>query len=832
MSTSAWKLCLFGKMNLTTPEGDTLSVQSRKCSELLAYLALTRNGLADRDAVVDAIWPDVDPFSGRARLKQVLARLRREVPGLPIFTSGKNEIGLSLDLIDVDYHAIDRRLKWLSALTLRRRMEATDQNLEIIRHGLLPELSGTWVQGERLRFQNIVRDLQIESVAGNKSTGAVFRIGDELGSSSGSLIGRERELSDVFSWLGDDDPRLAHLIGAPGVGKTRILVEALANCNDYCDAVLSLSTVQDSEAPWQERLCQATGILDKDKLTAGLVRLFKDFSRPLLAIDDVDQADDAMADWIEQLLRGVPRLRMIGTTRQQPTNRVGRLFEINPLFSSSDSDSAAARLLKHFASQAGLSEESIQASGSIIWELSDHLEGLPLALEIAAGWLPFMSPDRLLDKIRTGSNLLTQKAAAGRRSLLECMAPICEQLPSNVREALVCLSVCKGGCGEALVEAMLGAEWPWLIRSLCDRSLAQRIAGLSGARFMVLQALRDSVISLSTASETKRAVDVHTEACFNLGETATWEINEGDRSKWLTWLRYEGDNLLVACDRSLAEPGGAKRALILLSCLRAAFWLIGRPAEHSRLSRRACADWDAFFTPLTAEAPWLIVENRLNLLCEQEEYAEAVELAIQYRHLTEACGDLNGASAALDYEGETRSRNADYEGAFKAIEGSAKLKVAMGLPRQALWLEAKLARIETALGRFGDSRRRKERAFSLAREIGDANSEGMYAKEFAKIAMSEGKWAEARSLAGRSVAAFGLAGESSTRVDALLVLAATMIGMEDSTLALEIIEEAERENPFADDDRLGHLSFLRNAVRLEHSSSLEQELIARTAANT
>jgi tetratricopeptide (TPR) repeat protein len=828
MSEPTWKISLFGKMTIRTPAGENLSVQSRKCGELLAYLALRRNGHADRNAIVDAMWPDVDPFTGRARLKQVLARLRREVPGLPITANGKNEIELSLEEVEVDSHTMERRLKWLSALSLKRRHDAAHQILDMIGPGLLPELSQPWVQADRFRIQRIVRELQVEAGSVGAQANPCFRIGDELENAAGPIVGREQEVAEIREWLAGEDPRAAYIIGPPGVGKTKILAEALRECHDSCDAIVSLSTVQNVDAPWQDRLCEATGIRDPGQLTEGLIRLLKDFSRPILAIDDIDQADANVRDWTACLDRAIPRLRLLNTTRRQPMDGPVKLVEVQPLSSRPDADSAASDLLRQFAVQAGLSEGVIKEHAKEFWELADHLDGLPLALEVAAGWLPYMNPKSLLDRVKTGPGLVIQRAAVGRRSLVECMSPICHELPGPVREALVRLSVCRGGCGEALAESMLGPEWPWLIRSLCDRSLAQRGAGPSGSRFIVLQALRECVISLSTPEEAEKGFAAHTHACLELGAVATREINEGDRRRWLTWLRSEGDNLLAACERSLADREGAKRAFTTMSSLRAAFWLIGRPTELLRLSARACIDWEPSFAPITAETPWMIVENRLASLCKQGDLEDAIAQAIDYRLLAEACGDRNGASAALDFEGETRRLTGDYQGAFRAIEQAAKLKTALGLPRQALWLEAKLAKIETSLGRVENSNRRKERAFLRAGEIGDSNSEGMYAKEFAKVAMADGKWSKARQLADRSVAAFGRAGESSTRFDALLVLAAAMIGTGDSGLAIEAIEEAERERPFADEGQLLYLTFLRDAAQREYSSLVAQEVSEMT----
>ena len=811
-------------MTLSNPRGEVIEIASRKCAELLAFLALRRNTRVDRETVADALWPDCDPIIARNRLKQVLARLRAEVGDLPVVSHGKHELEMSRDFVEVDFHRLERRLKWLRTLSIQNRSDAVRQILETSRLGLLPGLTAEWIALERRKYEKVTRDLEGELEPQEEARPPQFRFGDELGLLNVPLAARANEVAEARHWLAGTQPRALYIVGAPGVGKTRLLAEVLADCGEVCDAVISLSTVQSSEIPWQERLAQAIGASSREQLTSGLIQLLNDFRRPLVAVDDVDQADDAMTEWVGQILFAVPRLRMIGTARQMPSDVLAKIIEVRPLESESGDESDAVNLLKLFAANAGLSESAIQASRQPLREIAEYLDGLPLALEVAAGWLPFMDAESLLAKLRADSGLVVRTAARGRLSLVSCLTSICRSLSPAERRALLLLSLCKGGCGPELAEEMLGPDWPWLIRSLSDRSLLLQVQDFRGVRFLVLQALRQGMRVISTEAETEAGEARHNAACVKLGSKAVWEINEGDRKCWLQWLRSEGDNLLLACERSLEQAAMAKsewpEASWEMLHLGSAFWLIGQPSKYSRIAQRAYKTWGPDNQPINARTPVTIVRTWVRQLVKEERFEKALEVSTSFREGVEALRDANRTVAALEFEGEVRYAVMDYAGAFQCFDQATSVYVQLGRPRQGLWLQAKMALIELDEGRIEASDRRKRRAFETACELGDHNSEGMYAKEFAKAAIGRKEWAEARSLAERSVEAFLRAGEYLTTFQARLVLAAALIGSKENSLAADVLDQAEGDALFIEGPRLSDLLALREAAQNPAASEL------------
>jgi tetratricopeptide (TPR) repeat protein len=820
LQTESWQLRLFGRMELFAPSGERVLIDSRKCSELLAYLALRRSDRLSRDQVAEALWPDCDPISARNRLKQTLTTLRKYVADLPIVCHGKHEIELSKSLVHIDLHAMERRYKWLRTLRGRSWEDAARLILATTRDGLLQGMNAAWIEGERHRYQEITCELESQLTDADPEVMTTFRLGDQLGILRVPIVGRAAELSQISQWLAEGVGRRLILVGPPGVGKTRLLAETLASREDLFDAVVTLSTTQFSETPWRERLAQAAEISDAERFTRDLTRLLRDFKRPLLAIDDCDQADPSMTEWVERLLAEVPRLKMMGSARRHPDDDRAEVLRVAPLQRAGPKGNPAADLLIRFAAQAGVSDELLCSSRSPLEEMAELLEGLPLSLEIMAGWMPTLGPESLLARLRSGSEMLVQGKAKGRGSLAEIFGTILRSMSPAEVSTMLFLSLCKSGCGERLAEAALGLEWPWSFRALSERSLISQVPGSSGMRFLVLQAIRESVQALLSPEATLESEENHSQACMRLGMVAAWGYAEGDRRMWLNWMRDEADNLLASCSRCSERQESAPSALELLRKLRHPFWLIGRHTDHERVATSAMDRWYSVFDSIDHRTPALLIEKRFNLLISCGRLREATELVTQYRAAQSQAGNLDVIAVAFDFEAQVRFVSKAYEKAMRCYEEASKHHLAAGRNHHALWVEADLARAELRMGLTEMSLSRKQRAFKTSADLEDFNSEGMYGKEFAVAAIGAEEWQQARKLAEQSVRAFERAGEIPTRFEALLVLAAALIGSKENQAAASVLDAAERDSAFISDRSLQKLSLLRRA-RIKNPAGID-----------
>ncbi len=597
-----WEIDLFGTLQIRDPSGETHQLGSRKGAELVSLLALRRNSLVDRDILAENLWPEADVITARNRLKATLSIVKHEIPGLPIVAHGKRYLELTRNQVLIDYEVCERRMKWRRSLTGRNRAAFARQILPIARCGLLLDINASWIEFDRARWVNLCHDLEQDLSAGDPGTDSRFRLDDQLGGVNVPIVGRDLELRQVESWLSNPASRRLYIIGMPGVGKTRILRESLQRFDHLCDASISLSTVQSSEVPWLDRLGQTLGINNPQEVTNELARLLGDFRRPLLVLDDVDQAGEAMQSWVEDLMARVPNLKLLGAARRHPSDPAIESCNLSTLMKPSESDGEATELLSNFARHFGVKEADIRHGQDALAEIAEHLEGLPLALEIAGAWLPIVDPRALSKRLRSSFDLITKQAGAGRNSLVECVSAICEDLKSEDRDALAVLCVCHGGCGEALAEEMLGPDWLWRIRILVDRSLAIRVEGLAENRFLVVQALREAIRSVENLERQELAESQWREACFSLGERVYFEVNERDRRKWLLWLRDEGDNLVAACTVGDKDKANLARAIRLLGRLRPTIWLIGHNQKFSLVMQVSFFEWDSARSPQTMPA--------------------------------------------------------------------------------------------------------------------------------------------------------------------------------------------------------------------------------------
>ena len=627
------------------------------------------------------------------------------------------------------------------------------------------------------------------------------------------LTGRNAEMAFIGSWLSETANQALVLVGPPGVGKTRVLVEAIAPEKQSADALIALSTVQASEAPWMERIGQAIGVPEGRQVTESLVKLLLGFERPLLAIDDIDQANEAMRDWVLSVCSLVPGLRVIATARSRSVGLTADYLEIRPLGTGPSGTAAARDLLMRFAVQCGLSAEELEPQCETLESIARELDGLPLALEVAAGWLPYVKPERLLAKLRESVSMVIDRRSDDHDSLRDCVRVICQSLSEEERATLRVFSVCRGGCGEELAEQILGDDWAPLVRSLRERSLIARVEGRRGNRFVSLQAIRMSVTSSERPEAMNQALDLHQEACLNLSERAAWETSEGDRAGWLSFVRDECDNLLFAFSRNLEDPAMLDRVARLVHLLRAPFSILGRAGEYAKTRDFVRDRAAAHYLGNTWKTPALVLRSRVRELWAANEQVQALEMAAEHRRSTEQFNpSLFEVAEAIDFEGDYLRRGKDFAAALLLAAEAQRLYRSAGYLHHALWMDAKLSGIDRQAGRIQDAEARSEVSLKVAIEIGDYNSVGMLTKHRAKRARTEGRYDEAIRLSQAAIEAFLRAGETTTTFDAYLVLVASHLAAGDRKAALSSLNGAREYAHLADPQSVPDFSRLMDAA--------------------
>lgn len=405
------------------------------------------------------------------------------------------------------------------------------------------------------------------------------------------FFGREDELIALERLLCDSNTRLVTLTGFGGSGKTRLSIEVarqvverfaggvwfvpLADLRDaehIADAVadaLSLSRAADMSP--LDRTVHA--------LTAG--------ERPvLLVLDNLEQLmetqDGVAEEYIDLLLRRVPRLTCLVTSRRRLMLDGEREFAVVPLPTPLHPGTperllefASVQLFVQRAQTARPDFQITPRNADAIATLCARLEGVPLALELAASWAQTLTPTQMLSKLENRFELLVgrRRGAPGRHTTLRAAVEWSwELLSAPLQTFWARLSVFRGGWDSEAAEAVTQTrEAMSFLAELRERSIIfSEEAGEDRMRFRMLESLREFAVEQLPAEERALFASRHAAHYLQIAEMAQWE---GDgQQQWLTRLEEEQGNIRAAFE-TFAQAGDAEAGLRLAVAVFR-FWLV------------------------------------------------------------------------------------------------------------------------------------------------------------------------------------------------------------------------------------------------------------------
>jgi predicted ATPase/DNA-binding SARP family transcriptional activator len=402
-----------------------------------------------------------------------------------------------------------------------------------------------------------------------------------------SYVGKHTDVAAVRELVADH--RLTTLTGPGGSGKTRLATEtARTLLGDLPDGVwlVELAAVEDDLASAtlsglglrDALLGDASNVEPADRLVAAL----RD-RETLLVLDNCEHVIEAAAALAHRLLGECPRLRILATSRE-PLGITGEaLWPVEPL--------ALADAVQLLADRAAVVRKDFVADTETVERVCRALDGMPLAIELAAARLRTMSVDQLADRLDDRFRLLTggSRTALPRHRTLRAMVDWSWELLSDAeRMVLRRLSVFAGGASLEAAERVcagdLVAEYEVLelLTSLTEKSLL--VASAEGApRYRMLGTIKEyGAQRLAEAGESELARQAHL-ACFTeLAEAAEPRLRRADQLEWLATLKAEHDNIGSAMRGALAA-GEAHAAMRLAAAAAWYWWLVGRKSEGMEL---------------------------------------------------------------------------------------------------------------------------------------------------------------------------------------------------------------------------------------------------------
>ncbi|MCX5065491.1 winged helix-turn-helix domain-containing protein [Micromonospora lupini] len=450
----------------------------------------------------------------------------------------------------------------------------------------------------------------LEQDAGLSAPPKAAIIRNSLPAQLDELVGRAEALTELRALL--PAQRLVTLIGPGGVGKTRLATET-ARTQSLPDGVLlvELAPLPAGDPGVAE---QVLGALDAreaagtsqsatDRLVAALRQ-----RHLLLVLDNCEHVIEPVAALVARLLRDAPGVRVLATSRESLGLTGELLWEVPPLSLPQDSDpdavrrSAAARL---FAARAAAQHRGFRLdehTAPAVAQLCRRLDGLPLALELAATRVRALGLRGVVDRLDDRFRLLTtsqRDAPPRQRTLTAVIGWSWDLLDEADREVLARLAVFRDGCTPEAAEQVCQTDLEALAR-LVDRSLVVLDDSPAGPRYRLLESV--AAFCLDRLADADEVRTRHAAYYTELAERADPELRGAEQRRWLALLDTETANLRAA----LTHGGGLRLAVALswywylrgrLTEARRALAVAGEPAQEFR-----AAPWRVGFALLRGEA--------------------------------------------------------------------------------------------------------------------------------------------------------------------------------------------------------------------------------------
>jgi len=590
---------------------------------------------------------------------------------------------------------------------------------------------------QRPREMRIVRH-EIEEALGIRCASAL-RAGERAPTPSNlprlstSFVGRAEELRQSRKALGGT--RLLTLLGMGGSGKTRLALRlAESVLEEHPDGVwfADLGPLEQAERV-AEAIAEAVGAREEPgtPLEQTLARRLEN-RKAMLIMDNCEGVLDACRRVASRLLAACAELRIVATSRETLTLPGETVFAVPPLALPSGADAtaiAASEAVLLFAARAAQVQPDFALGPEnlpVVAEICRRLDGVPLALELAAARVRLLGPEKILARLGDRFRLLTASGSAPGarhqtlRAVIEWSA---QHLAEDERRMYRALSVFVGSWSLESATAVCGAgadefETLDILQRLADKSLVVLQRDAAGdARYRYLESVRHLASEMLAAGGEADAVrGGHLDWFLTVAEGSSSALGGPQQKSWLARLDLEHDDLLAAHRWAAGRAPDAEKALRLAASL-ARYWSM---RGHFRLARRTLQEsLDRGLDGAPPALAAMTLARAASFALFEGDYQAARPLLERSLESSRHAGDEKGVARGLSLLATTATFQRDWEAARARTEEALAMYRASGDRHGSALALHNLGYVAQFQGSLEEARRRFEEAAALLEGSGD-----------------------------------------------------------------------------------------------------------------
>ena len=580
-----------------------------------------------------------------------------------------------------------------------------------------------------------------------------------------SFIGREKEIAEIKQSI--NEHRLVTLTGAGGSGKTRLSLQVASELlEQFQDGVFFVALAPITNPGLvSSTVAQSLGITE----AAGksIIEGLKDFLQSkslLLVLDNFEQVISA-APLVAELLMACSQLKVLVTSREGLRVRGEHEYFVPPLEIPNLAQLPSLETLTQYTAVA-LFIQRAQAvkqdfrltneTAPTVAEICYRLDGLPLAIELAAARIKLLPPKAMLARLERRLEFLTSSARdlpARQRTLRDAIAWSYDLLNEDEQKLFQRVSVFVGGCTFDAIEAVAEGHSTHvldLLGSLLDKSLLREMEDRIGEpRFIMLELLREfGLEQLLTSREGETIRLRHANFFLGLAEQAEVKLESAEQVEWINRMEEEHDNLRAALEWSKGAEGAGEICLRLAGTL-GLFWEARGYFSEGRERLSAILSTDIARGKTAARAK--LLARAAELAYRQSDYAATVEFAEESLAIGREVGDKPGTASVLIKLANAATEAGDYATASGYLEEALTIWQELGDKHG-------IARALISLGwaalRPGDyqlANARLEQALAISRELEDTRSIAFELSGLGEVALRQGDYARATQLLEESL---------------------------------------------------------------------------------